>query len=61
MSISMQGNAPVVWAGDPEWRTVTTGMAAEIFEWVDAEARRRKLSRSELVRHMLIEAYARAR
>ncbi len=52
-----QREAPVVWAGDPDWRTVTTGMSADLFDWLQLEARRHGLTRSEMVRHILISAY----
>ena len=44
--------------GDPEWRSVTTGMTSDVFDWLNGEARRRGLTNSELVRYFLIEKFS---
>lgn len=49
--------APVVYAGDPEWRSITVGMPIELHDWVARVAKAQNLTKASIVRAMLIEAY----
>lgn len=53
MSVAAR-EAPVVWAGNPEWRSITVGMTIGVYGYLDELAKLHKLTRSEVVRRVLI-------
>ena len=51
--------ATTVYSGDLKWRSITVGMSADLFAWLDNMSRARDIANSTLVRELLQEAHRR--
>ena len=45
--------ATTVYSGDLKWRSITVGMSADLFAWLDNMSRARDIANSTLVRELL--------